>query len=158
MRSVKSEGGKLRCLIAINGHERDDAFTSLRIVLSHSQIALVHVIDDRAAYEVRQSRQGYLLHRGLRPDRQEAMARADETAAAAAFARTKSLLGTPTDDDVGTVLLHGNPEREVVREARERAADLVVVFGRGGDPGPKSIGKVARFIIDHVPCTILLVR
>jgi nucleotide-binding universal stress UspA family protein len=57
----------------------------------------------------------------------------------------------------------GRPEREIVNVAAEWEADLVIICPRaeyGGKPviGPKSVGHVARFVLDHAPCPVLLVR
>jgi len=50
----------------------------------------------------------------------------------------------------------GRVEREVVEACA--GADLVVV-ARDGElrSGPKSLGPHARFVVDHVPCQVLLV-
>jgi nucleotide-binding universal stress UspA family protein len=56
-----------------------------------------------------------------------------------------------------TELRRGRVEREVVAAAA--GADLLVM-ARDGDRsrlGPKSIGRHARFVIDHAPCQVLLV-
>lgn len=65
----------------------------------------------------------------------------------------------------GTETLHreGRPEREIVQCASDWNADLIVICPRTpgfGDPplGPKSVGHVARFVLDHAPCPVLLVR
>lgn len=57
----------------------------------------------------------------------------------------------------------GRPEREIVNTAAEWRADLVIICPRaeyGGKPtlGPKSVGHVARFVLDQAPCPVLLVR
>ena len=57
----------------------------------------------------------------------------------------------------------GRPEREIVNCAAEWNADLIVICPRSplsGSPpiGPKSVGHVARFVLDHAPCPVLLVR
>jgi len=57
----------------------------------------------------------------------------------------------------------GRPEREIVNGAAEWRADLLVICPRAqyrGAPslGPKSVGHVARFVLDHAPCPVLLVR
>jgi nucleotide-binding universal stress UspA family protein len=52
---------------------------------------------------------------------------------------------------------HGATEREVVTAAAD--ADLLIM-ARDGDRsrlGPKSLGKAARFVVDHAPCPVLLV-
>lgn len=53
--------------------------------------------------------------------------------------------------------IQGQAERAVVRAAA--AADLLVM-ARDGDQsrlGPKSLGRAARFIVDHAACPVLLV-
>jgi nucleotide-binding universal stress UspA family protein len=53
--------------------------------------------------------------------------------------------------------IHGYTERTVVRACA--GADLLIM-ARDGDLsrlGPKSLGKAARFVVDHVPCPVLLV-
>jgi nucleotide-binding universal stress UspA family protein len=57
----------------------------------------------------------------------------------------------------------GRPEREIVNLAAEWQADLVILcprseYGGKATIGPKSVGHVARFVLDHVPCPVLLVR
>ena len=47
--------------------------------------------------------------------------------------------------------------------ATQWAADLIVICSRSshspGPPlGPKSVGHIARFVLDHAPCPVLLVR
>ena len=51
----------------------------------------------------------------------------------------------------------GPAEREVVAAAA--GADLLIV-ARDGDqtrPGPKSLGKATRFVVDHATCPVLLI-
>jgi nucleotide-binding universal stress UspA family protein len=53
--------------------------------------------------------------------------------------------------------IQGQAERAVVRAAAD--ADLLVM-ARDGDQsrlGPKSLGRAARFIVDHAACPVLLV-
>lgn len=51
----------------------------------------------------------------------------------------------------------GMPEREVVAAAADAS---LLIMARDGDRsrlGPKSLGKAARFVVDHAPCPVLLV-
>jgi nucleotide-binding universal stress UspA family protein len=56
----------------------------------------------------------------------------------------------------------GEPGRVICALAGEIQADLVVLFARrhGGGPltGPPSVGHTARFVVDHAPCPVLLLR
>ena len=55
--------------------------------------------------------------------------------------------------------LAGRPEQEIVRYLDRIAADVAVLGALpGGQPGPASIGHVARFVLDHTRCSVLLVR
>ena len=62
-----------------------------------------------------------------------------------------------------TMKREGRPEREIVNLAAEWRADLVIVGSRARyrmkeEIGPKSLGHVARFVLDHAPCPVLLLR
>jgi nucleotide-binding universal stress UspA family protein len=62
-----------------------------------------------------------------------------------------------------TLQRQGRPEREIVNCAAEWNADLIIICHRsqyGNKPaiGPKSVGHVARFVLDHAPCPVLLAR
>ncbi len=57
----------------------------------------------------------------------------------------------------------GRPELEIVNAAAEWRADLLVVCSRAAchesrGVGPKSVGHVARFVVDHAPCPVLMLR
>jgi len=83
-------------------------------------------------------------------------ARLDELAAASAgdlLARAADRLGRGCEK----LEIHGHTERSVV--AASAQADLLVM-ARDGDRsrlGPKSLGKAARFVVDHAACPVLLV-
>ncbi len=93
-----------------------------------------------------------LFGRGGRDPR----AKLDELATAAA----NDLLEAAADrlgQDCDKVEIHGHTERSVV--AASAQADLLVM-ARDGDRsrlGPKSLGKAARFVVDHAACPVLLV-
>jgi nucleotide-binding universal stress UspA family protein len=62
-----------------------------------------------------------------------------------------------------TLLRQGLPELEIVNAAAEWRADVIVICPRAeyGEPphiGPRSVGHVARFVLDHAPCPVLLLR
>jgi nucleotide-binding universal stress UspA family protein len=78
----------------------------------------------------------------------------------AADERTIGLLYLP---GAQTLSRKGNPEREIIQCASEWNADLIVICPRslafgGSALGPKSVGRVARFVLDHAPCPVLLIR
>jgi nucleotide-binding universal stress UspA family protein len=62
-----------------------------------------------------------------------------------------------------TLVRHGRPELEIANAAAEWKADVIVISAHAeyGEPphiGPRSVGHVARFVLDHAPCPVLLVR
>ncbi len=61
------------------------------------------------------------------------------------------------------MLREGRPEREIVNAVAEWRADLILLcprthYGERPHIGPKSVGHVARFVVDHAPCPVLLLR
>ncbi len=61
------------------------------------------------------------------------------------------------------MLKEGRPEREIVNAAAEWQADIILLcprthYGERHPLGPKSVGHVARFVVDHAPCPVLLLR
>lgn len=62
-----------------------------------------------------------------------------------------------------TLLRQGLPELEIVNTAAQWKADVIVIgaraeYGEAPHVGPHSVGHVARFVLDHAPCPVLLVR
>jgi nucleotide-binding universal stress UspA family protein len=61
------------------------------------------------------------------------------------------------------LLRQGRPELEIVNAAAEWRADVILICPRAeyGEPphiGPRSVGHIARFVLDHAPCPVLLLR
>jgi nucleotide-binding universal stress UspA family protein len=66
-------------------------------------------------------------------------------------------------ENAETLVRRGRPELEIVNAAAEWKADVILVCSHAeyGEPphvGPRSVGHVARFVLDHAPCPVLLVR
>lgn len=62
---------------------------------------------------------------------------------------------------VETIQMTGEPGRAVCEVAARRGSDLVVVRAGGRDRPPigqASLGPTARFIADHSPTPVLLIR
>jgi len=59
-----------------------------------------------------------------------------------------------------SLILDGDAGPAVCDAAARSRANLVVISAGGGDHplGPKSLGPTARFIVDHSPCPVLLLR
>ena len=126
---------------------------ALRLAPAGAPITLLHVIPAELPDAAHGAYLG-LLGRG-RPGRDPG-ARVAELAAESAgdlLAAAARRLGRPCD----RVERQGAAEREVVTAA---AGAGLLILARDGDPvrlGPKSLGKAARFVVDHAPCPVLLV-
>jgi nucleotide-binding universal stress UspA family protein len=63
---------------------------------------------------------------------------------------------------MSTEVRRGQPEQEVIAAAKAFRADAIVLCARPRsgptEPGPRSVGHVARFVVDHAPVPVLLVR
>jgi nucleotide-binding universal stress UspA family protein len=61
--------------------------------------------------------------------------------------------------DLSSRVMVGNPARAVVEEAQDWSADLIVVGSHGyGFWGRMVIGSVSQAVINHAPCSVLVVR
>ncbi|GEM_PF-281455 len=133
------------------GTWRASVDAALRLAPADAQFTLLHVPPTEVTEAARGAYLGLLGRAGPGPG-----ARLDELAAASAA----ELLDAAADRlgrRCERLELHGQTERAVVRATAR--ADLLVM-ARDGDRsrlGPKSLGKAARFVVDHAACPVLLV-
>ena len=128
------------------------------LAVRDADVLLVHVLDTGVREEWEQGAMHRLLRsRASGADRagmQEVDRGAGERLLAAAAAQT----GDWAAGQVRTRLLEGSP-KHVIRDLLDReGADVLVVFVHGHEVGPRSIHKEARFLIDHAPCPVLVVK
>ncbi len=113
------------------------------------EVALLHVTDTAAVDAAQGAFTALLGRSGAGPGAQlEVMT---EAAATGVLEAAAARLGRPARQ----LRRHGRPEREVVEAAR--GADLLILARQGGEAGPRSLGKAARFVVDHAACPVLLV-
>ena len=161
--------GPRRILVAIAGAEDPTIVVELAGLLgpagSALEVRLVHVVD---------SRPRGLLPIGPGPRRgpwpkppdapiQHRLTEAEDEGSAALLAawHDRFSRGLP-GATITTELRRGEPEHEIIAAARAFTAGLIVLAARPRsgptDPGPRSLGHVARFVVDHAPAPVLLVR
>lgn len=112
-------------------------------------VTLVAVADRFSALPVGAA--GGLMGRG----RRSAVSDAEASTAVAAQALVNQAMAELGRPCVAKVL-SGATDRVVTAEAND--ADILIL-ARDGDRsrlGPRSLGKAARFIIDHAPCTVVV--
>ena len=60
------------------------------------------------------------------------------------------------------VVAQGRPEEQIIAAAQRLNVGAIVLCARprtgATEPGPRSVGHVARFVVDHAPVPVLLVR
>ena len=118
-----------------------------------AEVTLLHVIDPGVAGSAHGAFAG-LLGRGARRTDPGAEIEAAETEAESRLLTAAAQrLGRPAR----TATRRGRLEREVTAACQN--ADLLIT-ARDGDlqrVGPRSLGPPTRFVVDHAPCTVLLV-
>jgi nucleotide-binding universal stress UspA family protein len=116
-------------------------------------VVLLHVVDVRLE-EALHGAYGALLGRHRRSrDPGDAVGQAAAGAGADLLAAASARLGRPARHQIREGLV----EHEVVAVCEGAA---LLVCARDGDRsrrGPKSLGRYARFVVDHAPCAVLLV-
>ncbi len=150
----------LCCLDGVNAEVLGQALARLwPLAGDQLRVGLLYVIDTRPLGELERRRERFLRPPHLPPVRQEQLRQAEREAAQEILQEGARYVG-------GAELLQreGRAEEEIVRCAREWGASLIMLCARsprnGGGPeqGPASVGRVARFVLDHAGCPVLLLR
>src|SRR6266496_2036973 len=138
----------MRVLCCLDGMNIDQVSKAVAMVANANDgtIGLLYVTDSGPHGEIERKREGLLRPRQPSGPLYERMRQAETVAAQEILQEGQRYL-----PGAETLHLEGRPEREIVNCPRTP--------GYGGSPlGPKSIGHVARFVLDHAPCPVLLVR
>ncbi len=150
----------MRVLCCLDGTNIEHITRALSTLVTADEriIGLLYVTDLGPHHEIERKREGLLRPRHPSGPLQEKIQQAE--VAAAQDILQEGLHYLP---GAQTLSREGNPEREIIQYASEWNADLLVICPRSpasGKPslGPKSVGHVARFVLDHAPCPVLLVR
>ena len=150
----------MRVLCCLDGTNFGQVSKATKMLSANQPIALglLYVTDTGPRRDIEHTRERFLRRPAPPGPREQEMQQAEH--AAAEDILSEGLRHLPNAE---TLQRQGRPEREIVNLAAEWQADLVVLCPRaqyGGKPtlGPKSVGHVARFVIDHAPCPVLLVR
>lgn len=155
--------GAMRLLIAVSGSEPEDFFQRIAVLTPldrAERVILVHVIDEGPRHDLEFGRERLLHHHPLPPHRSQQLAAAEAERARSVLQFAHSVL---RDADVPESILweetlHGKPKEEILRLAERERVDLIVVGAHPDRIGPHSLGKTARFLLDHAPRAALLIR
>jgi nucleotide-binding universal stress UspA family protein len=150
----------MRVLCCLDGTNIDQISRALSTLITADgrTIGLLYVTDLGPHHEIERKREGLLRPRHPSGPLQEKIQQAEVAAAQDILQEGLRYLS-----DAQTLSREGRPEQEIIQCASEWNADLIVLCPRSpasGWPalGPKSVGHVARFVLDHAPCPVLLVR
>ena len=164
----------MRVLCCLDGTNAEQIGTALRMftAVQPLTVGMLHVTDTRPREDMDLIRERF-LRRPLHPHhapaplpehlprpspREEEIYEAEKASAEEILKESRGYCA-----GAATMERAGRPEREIVNLAAEWRADLVIVcsraaYGSRDKIGPKSVGHVARFVVDHAPCPVLLLR
>jgi nucleotide-binding universal stress UspA family protein len=156
----------MRILCAIGQRDAPQFIQRLVNMLGNQhEIYLLHVLDPgpRLGLEEYLHSSGPVQRRrSLPPDKTQALDAAEQSASQAALAEAVQAAQVAGFSVSGEVQ-RGKPEQMIVQTARTWGSQLIVIQaseGTQGRPqiGPTSVGHTARFVLDHAPCDVLLLR
>jgi nucleotide-binding universal stress UspA family protein len=150
----------MRVLCCLDGTNIEHISRALSTLVTDGErtIGLLYVTDLGPHHEIERKREGLLRPRHPSGPLQEKIQQAEVGAVQDIL--QEGLRYLPQAE---TLSREGRPEQEIIQCASEWQADLIVICPRSpafGGPvlGPKSVGHVARFVLDHAPCPVLLLR
>jgi nucleotide-binding universal stress UspA family protein len=150
----------MRVLCCLDGTNVETVSKATEMLLATRSLTFgtIYVIDTGPRKDIEHTRERFLRSSRSPGPREHEMQQAE--LAAAEDILNEALRHFPNAE---TFQRQGRPEREIVNVAAEWQADLVIICSRveyDANPaiGPKSVGHVARFVLDHAPCPVLLVR
>src|ERR1700745_4338766 len=150
----------MRVLCCVDGTNVEQVSRATEMLSTSQPLtsAILYVTDTGPRHDIEQLRECFLRPPHPHPAPDEKIRQAEKTSAQDIL--NEDLRYFPAAE---ALQRQGRPEREIVNTAAEWQADLVIVCPRAEYAGrhtigPKSVGHVARFGVDHAPCPVLLVR
>lgn len=145
-------------LICVRGYRVAAVLDAARDVLSPSLAWIVlHVVDTRPHEEVDRALGGLPVHGSghhRADDRLQRIAAEQGEAIRDEIAAWLQAHGR----DAEIVIAHGHPEQEILHLAVERHVDLIAIGSEHPGVGPHPLSPPIRYLIDHAPCDVLLLR
>jgi len=143
-----------RILVAVDGSEGSRAalrFLSIFELVRDAQVILVHVLPTSAVPGLRET--------GTSSDQQRDQDRRKQRADADAVLADAAAILSDARRPIERLTYEGDPAREIVRSARRRDVDLVVLGARGlGTIGRLLLGSVSETVLNHVGRPVVIVR
>lgn len=130
--------------------------------LDGADVTLLHVVDSAERAKLEDSVRPGIVRAPLTRVEDD-LAADEQTMLRETFVEASSVLRGSHAGDIKLNVGSGRPERVIVSYLAETEAGLCVMARRpdwrqNRDIGPHSVGHVARFVVDHAPCPVLLLR
>jgi len=127
-----------------------------------AEVTLLHVIDTTERAKLEDSVRSGIVRASLR-DVEETLEADERAMLRETYEQAVSMLQGRHTANVRLNVGSGRPERVIVSYLIEVNAGLCVLgrrpdWKRNREVGPRSVGKVARFVIDHAPCPVMMLR
>lgn len=148
-------------LLSVDGASAGQLLSAaLPLVARHARWGVRHVIDTRGRLDLGALRHGIAGAGPLPPHLVTTSEKAGREHANDVLAVAAEFAERGLTSDAGVVRV-GEPSREICAAAAAWSADLVVLRASRHsrpEPGQRSVGCTARFVVDHAPCPVLLIR
>ncbi len=128
-----------------------------------SEFFLLHVIDAGPHHELNEIMRSAAWGRSRTSSGEDELLSAEQAAGQAVIDEAIGIAKKLGIQVKNTSIARGKPEQVIIDSIREHKVDLVVIWSREGSVGhprfgPASIGHTTRFVLDHAPCDVLLLR
>ena len=158
---IKSEA--MRVLVCVDGGRVERLLDQVAALVPPSTTWVpLHVIDARPRVDLGMLRAGMPGVGALPEAQRRAIESAGNERAQIVIQAVEAALRARGVDAVPSIVRTGEPGRAICAAALEQHADLVALFAsRHIDRpahGPESVGHTARFVVDHAPCPVLVLR
>lgn len=135
----------------------------VEIIGTQTELILLHVIDTQPHHDLDEILRTSSWGRSRLSGGENEVLSAEQAAGRAAIDETMNAAKRAGFQVGSAKIAWGKPEHVIVDTAGEALADLIVIRAREGSQGhprigPASVGHIARYVIDHAPCDVLLLR
>jgi len=132
------------------------------ILTAGTELLLLHVVDTGPRHDLKHLI-GQLRHGPAGgPGHESELHAAEESVGKTSLAETQEA-AEAAGFSARTSLVWGKPEKVILQLAESERVSLICISAREGAEGhphigPASVGHTARFVLDHAPCDVLLLR
>ena len=153
---------KILCAIGLRGSP-ELIYRIAEINGTQAELILLHVIDSRPHHELDEFLRAQPWSRPRTQNEVDELLSVEQAAGHAAIDEAIEAAKTAGFQVGSAKIARGKPEQVIVATASEQHADLIAIRAREGAEGrphigPASVGHTARFVLDHAPCDVLLLR